>query len=473
MSDFVPQEVVFQILSHLPVETLINCTLVCKAWYALITSSSFINAHLAKTLAKPLISQPILTRRFTDSPKKEHYFLHLNHQSLDTCQAIKSPLKPRKNLYPRVVGTVHGLICLSDDLFGYTGRILLWNPLVRRSMELPTPNVTYKDVGPYTFILGFGFDAKKNDYKVVRLLYPQGDLGDRRVHWIAYEKNTSGGGRNWVVLFDMEDEKFRKMKIPQLVDSANPMNVFISVTRGVLTVCNYYSLVADDRYCDIWEKTQYGDVKSWTKLYTVGIDVLGRAGRVVGLTGNDELLIAADDHGGSETEMGGFSGFLSSFEVRSGNLVLYDPKSRQTNLVVQPQGVIDAFFAGEYIESLVFLNKESGATSYEGAKMEEKGKFRMILFNLDLLKLVISESEGSAKHVLGEDGSMMGSSSNIDADEEEEEDDLFGSTGLLKDVSENDSVYLPAAEIADVMLRIRIFPNQDKSCDAAYFAESN
>ncbi|OMP10163.1 hypothetical protein COLO4_04758 [Corchorus olitorius] len=431
MSDFVPQEVIFQILSHLPVETLINCTLVCKEWYALITSSSFINAHLAKTLAKPLISQPILTRRFTDSPKKEHYFLHLNHKSLDTCQAIKkSPLKPIENLYPRVVGTVNGLICLSDDLFGYTDKILLWNPLVRRSMELPMPNVNYKDVGPHSFILGFGFDAKKNDYKVVRLLYPQSEEGNPpkvevfsvmekkwrmisgegikfcfvepgwtqcflngRVHWIAYEKNTRGGGRNWVLLFDMEDEKFRKMKLPQPVDTTNPMNVFISVTRGVLTVCSYYSLSldieADDRYCDIWEKTQTG----W----------------VVGLTGNDELLIATDDHGGSA--------FLSRFEVRSGNLVLYDPKSRKTNLVVQPQGVIDAFFAGEYIESLVFLDKESGATSYEVAKIEEKRKS------------AISDSEGSAKHVLEEDRSMMGSSSN-DSDEEEEEDGLFGRNGL-------------------------------------------
>ncbi|OMP07502.1 hypothetical protein COLO4_07287 [Corchorus olitorius] len=451
MSDFVPHEVIFQILSHLPVETLIKCTLVCKEWYALITSSSFINAHLATTLAKPLISQPILTRRFTDSPNKEHYFLHLNHKSMDTCQAIKkSPLKPIENLYPRIVGTVNGLICLSDDLFGYTNRILLWNPLVRRSMELPMPNVTYKDFGPYSFILGFGFDAKKNDYKVVRLLYPQSEEGNPpkvevfsvmekkwrmisgegikfcfvepgwtqcflngRVHWIAYEKNTRGGGRNWVVLFDMEDEKFRKMKLPQPVDTTNPMNVFISVTKGVLTVCSYYSLTleieADDRYCDIWEKTEYGDSKSWTKLYTVEIDVLGRTGRVVGLTGNDELLIATDDHGGSA--------FLSRFEVRSGNLVLYDPKSRMTNLVVQPQGVIDSFFAGEYIESLVFLNKESGATSYEGAKIEEKGKS------------FIADSEGSAKHVLKEDRSMMGSSSN-DSDEEEEEDGLFGRNGL-------------------------------------------
>ncbi|XVE65193.1 hypothetical protein DITRI_Ditri07aG0161400 [Diplodiscus trichospermus] len=59
------------------------------------------------------------------------------------------------------------------------------------------------------------------------------------------------------------------------------------------------------------------------------------------------------------------------FEVRKGELVLYDPRSRQTRLV-QPQAVVDAFFVGDYTQSLIFLNQESVATSYEGAKIEGK-----------------------------------------------------------------------------------------------------
>ena len=184
MSDFIPQEIILQILYCLPVKSLVKFTLVCKTWQSLITSPCFINTHLAKTLSKPLSSQPLLIRHFTDSPKKEHYFLHLNHESLDIHQTLKSPLEPRKNLYPRIVGTVHGLICLSDDIFGYTYRIMLWNPLVRKSIELPTPNVTFNEVGPYMFTLGFGFDAKKNYYKVVRLVYVQGDIGDDRFDYL-------------------------------------------------------------------------------------------------------------------------------------------------------------------------------------------------------------------------------------------------------------------------------------------------
>ncbi|OMP07603.1 hypothetical protein COLO4_07202 [Corchorus olitorius] len=288
MSDFIPQEVVSRILANLPPDSLIKCTLVCKTWHSLITSPCFIDTHLAKTLAKPLSSQLILIRRFTESPMKEHYSIHSNG-SLDTYQTIKkSPLKARSNLYTRIV--------------------------------------------------------------------------------------------------------------------VNPIMLRISVNRGMLTVSHYYYGEAN-RYCDIWERTQYGDVKSWTKLYT--IDVLRGAGRVFGLTETGEVLLAPADR----TE-GGFENFdalLSCFKAKSGNLVLYDPKSRQTNLLVQLQGVIDAFYAGEYIESLVFLDKESGAASYEGATIKEKQKS------------INSESGGSVEHDLEQVRSMMGSSSN-DADEEEEED---------------------------------------------------
>ncbi|OMP07503.1 hypothetical protein COLO4_07288 [Corchorus olitorius] len=241
MSDFVPKEVVLQILSYLPVHTVIKCTLVCKSWHSLITSSCFIDAHLAKTLAKPLISQPILTRRFTESHKKEDYFLHSNG-SLDTYQTInKCPLKAEdSNLFTRIVGT---------------------------------------------------------------------------------------------------------------------------------------------------------------------------AGRVFGLTETGEVLLAVADRsqGGSEN----FDAFLSCFEATSGDMVLYDPKGRQTTRVVQRKAAIDAFYAGDFIESLVFLNKESGATSYEGAKIEEQGKS------------INSESGRSIKLDLEQIWSSMGLCSSNDADEEEKEHNSY------------------------------------------------
>ncbi|XVF52475.1 hypothetical protein PTKIN_Ptkin05aG0021200 [Pterospermum kingtungense] len=421
MSDFIPQEIILQILYLLPVKTLVKCTLVCKSWHSLITSSDFINTHLAKTLSRPSTSQPLLTRHFTKSPNKEQYFLHLNRESLDIYQTLKSPLKPETDgTYPRIVGTLHGLICLSDDLFGYTYRIVLWNPSVRKYVELPCPNITYNEIGPYYFTLGFGFDAKKNDYKVVRLVIPVGynhgefyppyvevfsvkekgwrmisgeglDCGfaetkwrqfflNGRVYWIAYERKMGRAAENFVLSFDMEDETFEKMKLPESLVYVDPMRLFISVNKGMLTVSEYYTGEANNMCVDIWVRTEYGDVNSWSKLYS--LDVLRGRQRVLGLTEKDEVFVAISE-----------SDFVWD---RYADLLLYDPKSRQTK-VVQPHGIVDAFFVGDYTESLVLLNKETGATSYEEAEIEEKKEF------------VNPESgEGTSYLVLGEDRSIIG-----------------------------------------------------------------
>ncbi|XVF52477.1 hypothetical protein PTKIN_Ptkin05aG0021300 [Pterospermum kingtungense] len=432
MSDFLHQEIILQILYRLPVKTLVKCTLVCKPWQSLITGSDFISTHLAKTLSKPTTSHPLLTRHFTEFPNKEHYFLRLNRESLDIYQTLKCPLKPRTNDYPRIVGTLHGLICLSDDLVGYTNRIVLWNPSVRKYVELPWPNITFREIGSYYFTLGFGFDAKKNDYKVVRLAYALGnDCGDvyppyvevfsvaekgwrmisgegldcsfdeirwrqffsnGRVYWIVNEIKMERRAKNLVLSFDVEDEKFEKMNLPESLVHVNPMRLFISVTNGMLRVSEYYVGEAKNSCVNIWVRSEYGDMKSWSKLYS--IDVLGGPLRVLRLTEKDEVFSAKSDCCGV---WGGYA-----------DLLLYDPKSRQTK-VVQPHGVLDAFFVADYTESLVLLNKESGATSYEEDEIEEKRN-----------RPVNHESgEGTSNLVLEEDRSIISQS---DTDEEEEDD---------------------------------------------------
>ncbi|XVF52499.1 hypothetical protein PTKIN_Ptkin05aG0023000 [Pterospermum kingtungense] len=165
----------------------------------------------------------------------------------------------------------------------------------------------------------------------------------------------------------MEDEKFRKMKLPESLVDIIPMRLSISVSRGMLTVFDYYAVDRKNRFCNIWMRTEYGDVKSWSKLYC--IDVLGGEGMVYGLTENGEVFLT-----NSEVHSGGwqsYAEFPSLCEARRGELVLYDPKSKQSK-VVQPHGVVDAFFVGDYTDSLFLLNKENGATSYEGAQTEEK-----------------------------------------------------------------------------------------------------
>lgn len=76
-----------------------------------------------------------------------------------------------------MVGLVYGLICLLDDLFGYIYLVFLWNFLVYKYIKFFIFMVIYYVNGVYIFILGFGYDFRKCDYKVVRVVYVRDKVG--------------------------------------------------------------------------------------------------------------------------------------------------------------------------------------------------------------------------------------------------------------------------------------------------------
>jgi hypothetical protein len=81
------------------------------------------------------------------------------------------PLKPlnSKRLFcaMALVGICNGLVCLSDDSHINTEQFYLWNPCVRKFVKLPLPNVACQSSKKH---IGFGFNSKTNDYKVVSVV---------------------------------------------------------------------------------------------------------------------------------------------------------------------------------------------------------------------------------------------------------------------------------------------------------------
>lgn len=107
----------------------------------------------------------------------ERYALHFDDEELEESSDVdlfeeylelKCPQKSC-NEYLRIVGCCNGLICLSDDYDKYTDTVVLWNPIIRKHVDLPRPNLVYNGRG--SCIYGFGFDVAKHDYKVVRVVY--------------------------------------------------------------------------------------------------------------------------------------------------------------------------------------------------------------------------------------------------------------------------------------------------------------
>ncbi|PWA88864.1 F-box associated interaction domain-containing protein [Artemisia annua] len=159
------QEIIVEILSRLPVESLLRCKSVCKEWYSLISDHHFIKSHytlsstnLKYTHHKLVISTvPRINIKscslydvlFNDEGSKNVGLLELDY-----------PLKhPRKSVW--IVGSCNGLLCIAieeDSLF-------IWNPSTRRSNTLPYCGFKAK-AGSYV-LYGFGYDEGSEDYKVV------------------------------------------------------------------------------------------------------------------------------------------------------------------------------------------------------------------------------------------------------------------------------------------------------------------
>lgn len=72
--------------------------------------------------------------------------------------------------YLNIAGSCNGILCLVDDNRSYPNHFYLWNPSIRKFVNLPTPMYTFETCSICAHVQGFGFDCVTNDYKVVRIV---------------------------------------------------------------------------------------------------------------------------------------------------------------------------------------------------------------------------------------------------------------------------------------------------------------
>ncbi|KAK9285130.1 hypothetical protein L1049_024315 [Liquidambar formosana] len=375
MSDFLPREIFFEILLRLPHKALLQCTTVCKSWNSMITSPNFITTHLNRTTLSYITNNNtpadlLLLRQYFESGNKERYSLRRDNETLRRYARLEFPFESQ-NPFFRIVGSCNGLLCLSDDFGFYTYTIILYNPSIRKSVTLPGPRVTFKTHGPYKFALGFGFDAKHNDHKVVRIANIQGPVGleyivppivqlysvasgswreidssaapyeiiDRywsqafvngAIHWLASDRQYD----NLILSFDMGTEVFGTMKLPPCLVRSFVMDMSIKAFGESLLVVEYDGALFFRESCSIWVMKEYGVAESWSKRCTVSLR--GGLGTAVALRKKGEILMSTDD----------------------GELVSYHPETQQTK-DLGIHGTKDSFYVDNYMETLVLLNNSA------------------------------------------------------------------------------------------------------------------
>ncbi|KAG5544928.1 hypothetical protein RHGRI_017404 [Rhododendron griersonianum] len=387
MADYLPQDVLVNIFTRLPIKTVLQCTSVCKLWHSLIVNPSFIDSHLNRppTQAYNNAHHLLLVRTCFDDDegRKELYSLHCDNEAFDEYAKLQFPFNMAYNRFYRIVGSCNGILCLTDDQMTYVDNTILWNPTIQKWVRLPKPRVTFTSHGGFDHAIGFGFDAKSNDYKVVRIVRlldfesevpPEIDLYSlntgawRNISHLGLPCVISGratqaylnGAAHWIgadmerhcimfLSFHMGDEAFRSMSLPADVPFL-PWGLIPAVIQGSLSVIEEKGFSYERSWC-IWVMKEYGVASSWTKLIDVGIGE--QFDMLIGFRKEGELLIKA-------------RGDLISFSPR-------DAQVKGLGIRSNTRGWYDeSLHTDAYVESLVLLGSPEETKEDEVACEEEK-----------------------------------------------------------------------------------------------------
>ncbi|KAK9283366.1 hypothetical protein L1049_011608 [Liquidambar formosana] len=361
-SCYLPKDICMEILSRLPVKSLLRFRCVCKSWCALTKDPIFIDKHL-------LLNRATLSNN--DFPLIVGYCEELTGKSVvsliptETLEMFVHPDPESFNTkFEHFSGPCNGIYLLGDEVHDY-----LCNPALRQLKALP--DFPTEQPNSKNHCLGFGFDSKTNDYKVIAITEGSSSCPEAQVfaytlsadswrkidvvlpfnakmfsygprfqtrqdgvlHWWAED-----GDDTVIVSFDFADEVFQKTQLPDVGLHPDEIEVDLVVFNDSIALIVYPPLDEDDYEmgisCDVWVMKESGVRVSWSKLLRIEPS-LGIAS-VMGLWRNGQILL--------EKDVGDYR-----------QLVLYDPRSQEFKKNIQFHGIQGSAYVVTYMESLVSI----------------------------------------------------------------------------------------------------------------------
>ncbi|KAB2623837.1 F-box/kelch-repeat protein [Pyrus ussuriensis x Pyrus communis] len=334
------KDIIIEILSRLPVRSLLQFRCVCKSWCALISNPHFVTKHLSHAVLTCMNN-----RTFTlfFSSTRIHSIVHvaLTDQQSDshvrvTGKELDFPVRIPDIVLTRIVGSCNGLICLQVNC----NKIIIWNPCTGQSKVLPKP--LYSG----SLFYGFGYDSTTDDYKVIRGS-SKTTLGSKEVtiqvfslksdSWRRSADDDHGnyihlkgkgcflnGALHWVEVSMVAS----RILCCRCLGNNNYVFVGVGVGKNCLFVYSY-SMETDLR---IWVMKEYGVAKSWTKVVKISLDQIlpderNESFKPLCILENDEVLL----------------------DYKRNILALYNPKGKTfRNIAVGTQSEVAV-----YMETLV------------------------------------------------------------------------------------------------------------------------
>lgn len=269
---YVQEELIEEILSRLPVKTLLRFKTVSKSWNNLISETRFWKLHLKQSMI--------------DHNRIKIMYLHDCHTSLVYDARTGRPEDTDEDT--SFLAYCNGLFCISiaEDVF-------LWNPSTAQTrrisnseIEFPTHSRTWASV-----FFGLGYHSASDDYKLVRIsmfgridfqtevkIYSRNSDNWRRIQDFPYEFPYGcpgvyvNGCLHWIVqmwddvrhhkvaVLDLADESYSLIPLPEF----RCRDLYFQIGSLDEKLVVFYS--CEDYTSDIWFLKEHGRAESWTRI---------------------------------------------------------------------------------------------------------------------------------------------------------------------------------------------------------------
>lgn len=308
-----PTNLLYEIISRLPLKTIFSCRSVCRTFLKLIEDPYFAKTHLNGALStsttiivneihlSSLLFRPyMLELDFTPKKSSLSSDHHSYHQHVISRQSGEVTLRDVKCCFvsgdATLISSCHGLVCIySPSLKNPT--YCICNPVGGECMTLAHPAPFTSD-SIYLNHSGFGFCPKTKQYKVIRFMSSESTsravalvhtLGTRswrnigeaprprsqgsfdcfldgKLHLITASHRIS----EIVYSFDLETEKFEPVPMPAHFSPEYHSKVSwinVGVIGGCLCLCYTFK----DAYFEVFAMEEYGNRESWIKKFSIDV----------------------------------------------------------------------------------------------------------------------------------------------------------------------------------------------------------
>ncbi|GLT38671.1 hypothetical protein SLA2020_129030 [Shorea laevis] len=313
LNDLSSEDLVIEILSRLPVNSLMRFKCASKSWCSLVRNPHFMAKHRKNHVRSASDDLCILVQR--RRPKTDVNILSIltfdDRNNMQETRVDDDLLDKTANF--EIWGVCNGIICFGKD------KLTIANPATRETKILPESRVCLRpNDDDYRArqlrAIGFGYDPKADDYKVVRVWahvpknnnihpFPRRaevytlstdswrEIDNFRIEveidnvammvyifYVKFLERYWNGAYYWfgaayglentwnvIVLFDMTYEVFRCIVMPQSCQG----KVCLSLTELNGSLALVHHLWGENSF-DIWTMDEFGVNGTWTKPVRIG-----------------------------------------------------------------------------------------------------------------------------------------------------------------------------------------------------------